>query len=383
MLHSALAPEVDIGVRDCKTGKEMWDALLAIYEGNEEMKESRREMLTQKFNLFNHFPGGTLENQIQRFVALVSYMKTHDISLEKNVINKKLLNALLRNWDTNVTLIKRTRDLARMTLSELISLLKSYEMDDKQRLYNHATSYNNAGVLTNSALMSQQGMSALTGPSTVPLPVNLGTFVNQSGYFPAATQHVNQTLSTAQPTNPSALTPTQFLSNITTAFAATNSSVATSKDFEQAMAFMTGVMNCYHAFIVGRVKNNIDSAELLEVHPDDVEEMDITWQMAMAVFRARNFVKKTGKGTWDKIDGEIGWNKAKLQFYNCHEPGHYARECKQPKRERADPNVTVTVSSAARPAQNVVSTSNITVTRPAQGTQVAEPIGTSGNALVI
>ncbi|XP_022042337.1 uncharacterized protein LOC110945006 [Helianthus annuus] len=61
MLHSTLAPEVDIGVRDCKTGKETWDALLAIYEGNEEMKESRREMLTQKFNLFNHFPGETLE----------------------------------------------------------------------------------------------------------------------------------------------------------------------------------------------------------------------------------------------------------------------------------------------------------------------------------
>ncbi|KAJ0533017.1 hypothetical protein HanRHA438_Chr09g0386051 [Helianthus annuus] len=57
MLHFALALEIDIGVRDCKTAKEMWEALLAMYEGNEEMKESRREMLTQRFNLFNHFPG--------------------------------------------------------------------------------------------------------------------------------------------------------------------------------------------------------------------------------------------------------------------------------------------------------------------------------------
>ncbi|MFS7967019.1 putative transcription factor interactor and regulator CCHC(Zn) family [Helianthus anomalus] len=208
--------------------------------------------------------------------------------------------------------------------------------------------------------MSQQGVSSLPGPSTVPLPANLGTFVNQSSYFPAATQQVNQTLSAALPTNPSSPTPTQRLSNITTAFAATNSSVATSRDFEQAMAFMTGVMNCYHAFIPGRVKNNIDSAELLEVHPDDVEEMDITWQMAMAVFRARNFMKKTGRNKWDTIDGEIGWNKAKLRCYNYHEPGHYARECKQPKWEKVDPNVTATVSSADRLALNVVSTSNIT-----------------------
>ncbi|XP_022039955.1 uncharacterized protein LOC110942486 [Helianthus annuus] len=97
MLHSALAREIDIGVRDCKNAKEMWEALLAMYEGNEEIKESRREMLTQKFNLFNHFPGETLENQIQRFVALISDIKTHDIKLENSVINKKLLNALPRN----------------------------------------------------------------------------------------------------------------------------------------------------------------------------------------------------------------------------------------------------------------------------------------------
>ncbi|MFS7961979.1 hypothetical protein Hanom_Chr08g00721271 [Helianthus anomalus] len=98
-----------------------------------------------------------------------------------------------------------------------------------------------------------------------------------------------------QPTIQAAPTPTQLLSNITTAFASTNSSVATSREFEQAMAFMTGVMNCYHAFIAGRVAKNIDSAKLLEVHPDDVEEMNITWQMAMAVFHAKNFVKKTDR----------------------------------------------------------------------------------------
>ncbi|MFS7929412.1 hypothetical protein Hanom_Chr04g00332251 [Helianthus anomalus] len=168
-------------------------------------------------------------------------------------------------------------------------------MDDKQRLYNHTASYNNAGVLTNTALMSQQGMSSLQTPSTVLFPANLGIYINQSGYFPAPAQQVNQTQSAPQPANQSAPTPTQLLSNITTAFAGTNPSVATSKEFKEAMAFMTRVMNCYHAFIAGRVANNIDSTELLEIHPDNVEEMDITWQMAMVVFRAKNFVKKTGR----------------------------------------------------------------------------------------
>ncbi|MFS8016153.1 hypothetical protein Hanom_Chr15g01365071 [Helianthus anomalus] len=84
------------------------------------------------------------------------------------------------------------------------------------------------------------------------------------------------------------------------------------------MAFMTGVMNYYHAFIAGRMANNIDSTELLEIHPDDVEEIDITWQMAMVVFRAKNFVKKTGRNKWETTYHELGWNKSKLI------------ECKQP-----------------------------------------------------
>ena len=34
MLHTALVPEIDIGVREVKSSKELWESLLAMYEGN-------------------------------------------------------------------------------------------------------------------------------------------------------------------------------------------------------------------------------------------------------------------------------------------------------------------------------------------------------------
>src|ERR1043165_9377430 len=84
-------------------------------------------------------------------------MKSNDMVVDNSVMNKKLLNTLPRSWDSNVTLIKRTKDLARLTLSETISLIKSYDLDDRQRYMTQTASYNNVIIATPSnALMSQQ-----------------------------------------------------------------------------------------------------------------------------------------------------------------------------------------------------------------------------------
>ena len=61
------------------------------------------------------------------------------------------------------------------------------------------------------------------------------------------------------------------------------------------MALATALVNCYNAFVPGELYPQLSFADLDQIHPEDVEEMDITWQMAMVVFRAKQFLKKTGK----------------------------------------------------------------------------------------
>ena len=41
-LTLGLGPDIAIGFRTCKSGKELWESLIDIYKGNEDMKESRR-----------------------------------------------------------------------------------------------------------------------------------------------------------------------------------------------------------------------------------------------------------------------------------------------------------------------------------------------------
>lgn len=49
-------------------------------------------------------------------MTLVTQRKTVGIILDNTAVNKKLMNYLPRNWDMNIRLIKKIKDLKRMTL---------------------------------------------------------------------------------------------------------------------------------------------------------------------------------------------------------------------------------------------------------------------------
>ena len=60
-LTMALSPEIAQGFREYTSAKALWEALIEVYEGNEDMRESRQDMLRQKFNMFNYILGESLE----------------------------------------------------------------------------------------------------------------------------------------------------------------------------------------------------------------------------------------------------------------------------------------------------------------------------------
>nr|GEV87468.1 uncharacterized mitochondrial protein AtMg00810-like [Tanacetum cinerariifolium] len=76
------------------------------------------------------------------------------------------------------------------------------------------------------------------------------------------------------------------------------------------------------------------NTETKKIDVDDLEEMDLRWQMAMLTMRARRFLQKTGRNLGDNRVTTMGFDMSKVECYNCHKKGHFARKCRSPKDTR-------------------------------------------------
>ncbi|GJR67599.1 putative ribonuclease H-like domain-containing protein [Tanacetum coccineum] len=72
----------------------------------------------------------------------------------------------------------------------------------------------------------------------------------------------------------------------------------------------------------------LDHEDLEQLDEFDLEEMDLKWQVAMISMRLKKFYKKTGRKLQFDAKEPVGFDKTKVECYNCHKTGHFARECR-------------------------------------------------------
>ncbi|GKF48084.1 hypothetical protein Tco_0141335, partial [Tanacetum coccineum] len=68
---------------------------------------------------------------------------------------------------------------------------------------------------------------------------------------------------------------------------------------------------------------------LEQIHKDDHEEMDLKWQLALLSMRARRYFQRTGKKITINGSDTAGYDKSKVECFNCHKMEHSASEYRE------------------------------------------------------
>ncbi|GJV28313.1 ribonuclease H-like domain-containing protein [Tanacetum coccineum] len=259
------------GIKDAKT---LWAAIKSRFGGNVESKKMQKNVLKQQFENFFVSDTEGLDKAYDRFQKLISLLEVHGAAVSNEDANQKFLRALPSSWN-NVALIMRNKaGIDDLDIDDLYNNLKVFEADIK----------GSSGSSSNS-----QNVAFLSAEDT-----SSSNEVNTANGVSTASGHNSQ-------------------------------GQASSSSYTDDLMF---------SFFANQSSGpQLDDEDLEQIDHDDLEEMDLKWQVAMLSMRVKRFYKKTRRKLIFNGKEPVGFDKTKVECFNCHRRGHFARECRATRNQ--------------------------------------------------
>jgi len=113
---------------DKSTAKAMFASLCANYEGSKKVREAKALMLVHQYELFKMKDDESIEEMYSRFQTLVFGLQILKKSYVASDHVRKILRRLPARWRPKVTAIKEAKDLNTLSVEDLVSFLKVHEI---------------------------------------------------------------------------------------------------------------------------------------------------------------------------------------------------------------------------------------------------------------
>ncbi|GJR82652.1 ribonuclease H-like domain-containing protein [Tanacetum coccineum] len=242
------------GIKDAKT---LWEAIKARFGGNKESKKIQKTIQKQQYEHFATSRSEGLDKTYDRFQKLISQLEIHGEVITQEDANLKLLRSLPSAWNNIALIMRKKSDVDTLSMDDLYNNLKVYESEIK--------------VQSSSSLNSQNV-----------------AFVSSEN-----TGSTNEAVNIAHEVSTASLQGQAYSSTYAD---------------DVMFSFFANQSN----------SPQLDNKDPEQIDTDDLEEMDLKWQVAMLTMR-------------------------------CHRRGHFARECRatrnQGNRNRDAPRRDVPVET--------------------------------------
>ncbi|GKB23666.1 ribonuclease H-like domain-containing protein [Tanacetum coccineum] len=277
ILLLAIPDEYLLKFHNVPDAKSLWAAIKSRFGGNDESKKMQRNVLKHQFENFTTAPNESLDKAYDRFQKLISQLEVHAAPVSKEDINQKFLRSLPPSWSQIALIMRNKPDIDQTDIDDLYNNLRVYE-DEMKRSSSSTSNSQNLAFLSSENTSSTNEVSTASG--------NFG--VNTAG--------------------------------------GTNSSSQVSST--------PGADEVVCSFFAQQTTSPpLDNEDLQQIDQDDLEELDIRWQVAMLTVRVQRFIQKTGRNLDFKGKQPVTFDKSKVECYNCHRKGHFAKECKSGRNQ--------------------------------------------------
>ncbi|XP_073119904.1 uncharacterized protein [Henckelia pumila] len=140
ILYKTLDKNTFSKIKTCKTGKEIWEKLIQLCEGNEQTKENKLSVATQKFDNIKMRPGESMAEFDERVSSIVIELNGLGKTYPNREVILKVIRGLPKEWDVKTMAMRESKDLNKLELHDLFADLKAYEFELQTREEDQSTS---------------------------------------------------------------------------------------------------------------------------------------------------------------------------------------------------------------------------------------------------
>ncbi|GKA01944.1 retrovirus-related pol polyprotein from transposon TNT 1-94 [Tanacetum coccineum] len=307
LLLTGIGDDIYSTVDACKTTNEMWIAIERLQQGESLNVQDVKTNLFWEFGKFTSRDGESMESYYSRFYKLMNELTRNNLQVTTMQVNVQFLQQLQPEWSRFVTVVKQSKEIDTISYHTLFDILKQYQNEVNDiRAERIAKSANPLALLAAAQPYSDNYYQA-------PKPQRSNA-TSSSTRPSASTRHKGKEI--AKPVTPQSESVSEEDSDPEQA--------QRDKDMQKNLALLAK----YFKKLYKPTNNNLRTSSNFRNKTEDTTPRYNNDNQSGQFRNPRTMIVA---GARETVGSQVVQQNG-IQCFNCKGFGHYAKECRKPKR---------------------------------------------------